>query len=175
MKPACLRVYPTLVLEGTKLAGQYRRGEYTPLSLDEAVTLGARHLHAALRADVPVIRMGLQATDLLAGPDGVIAGPHHPAFRGLAESELMLDLLLQLVGNGHGPATVVAHPGRRAAVAGQNGSNRERLRVRGIHLQKILPDSTLSPHDLAVTINGVTSKGTLVTDLHYSEPEAYHA
>jgi hypothetical protein len=87
----------------------------------------------------------------------------------------MLDLLLQLAGNGRGPATVAAHPARRAAVAGQNGSNRERLRERGIHLQKIFPDSTLSPHDLAVTINGITSKGTLVTDLCYPEPEAYHA
>jgi hypothetical protein len=119
--------------------------------------------------------MGLQATDLLAGPDGVIAGPHHPAFRALAESELMIDLLLQLVGNGRGPATVSAHPARRSAVAGQNGSNRGRLRKRGIHLQKILPDTTLSPHDLTVTINGVTRKGTLVTDLQYPEPEAYHA
>ena len=175
LKPACLRVYPTLVLEGTELAGQYRRGEYTPLSLDEAVTLGARHLHAALKAEVPLIRMGLQATELLAGPYGVIAGPHHPAFRSLAESKLMLDLILQLVGNGRGPATVAAHPARRAAVAGQNGRNRERLRERGVNLQKILPDSTLSPHDLAVTINGVTCKGTLVTDLQYSETEAYHA
>ena len=175
MKPACLRVYPTLVIEGTELACRYRRGEYAPLSLDEAVSLGARHLHAALRADVPVIRMGLQATDLLAGPEGVLAGPYHPAFRSLVESKLMLDLLLQLVGNGRGPATVAAHPARRAAVAGQNGCNREHLGTRGIHLQKILPDSTLSPHELAVTINGVTSKGTLVTDLPYPGPEAYHA
>ena len=176
LNPSCLRIYPTVVVEGTELAERYRRGEYTPLLLKEAVSLGARLLHAALLADVPVIRMGLQATDILTGPDGVVAGPWHPAFRHLVESELACDLLLHLVANGKtGPVRVTAHPARLSAVAGQNGVNRNRLKERGVLLHMVLPDLGLSPHELAVTSDGFTRKGNIVTDLHYPGPEGCHA
>ena len=174
LKPACLRIYPTVVVEGTELAQRYRLGEYVPLSLTDAVSLGARMLHAALRADVPVIRMGLQATDTLAGPDGVVAGPWHPAFRHLVASELAYDLLLQLADDWTGPVAVTAHPSRLSAIIGQNSANRNRLRERGILLQKVHPDAGLSPHDLVVTMAGTTRKGNIVTDLHYPDLEACH-
>lgn len=172
--PACLRIYPTVVVEGTELAAQYRRGDYLPLPLNGAVSLGARLLHAALRADVPVIRMGLQATDTLTGPDGVVAGPWHPAFRHLVESELAYDLLEQLTDGLNGPVSVSVHPTRIPTVTGQNGVNRNRLNTRGILLQKIHPDAALSLHDLAVTSNGFTRKGNIVTDLNYSGEEVSH-
>ena len=174
LNPACLRIYPTVVVEGTELAAQYRRGDYLPLPLNGAVSLGARLLHAALRADVPVIRMGLQATDTLTGPDGVVAGPWHPAFRHLVESELAYDLLEQLTDGLNGPVSVSVHPTRIPTVTGQNGVNRNRLNTRGILLQKIHPDAALSLHDLAVTSNGFTRKGNIVTDLNYSGEEVSH-
>jgi histone acetyltransferase (RNA polymerase elongator complex component) len=174
LKPACLRIYPTVVVAGTRLAEQYRQGDYFPLSLDDAVFLGARLLHAALRADVPVIRMGLQATDILSGPDGVVAGPWHPAFRHLVESELFHDLLVRLTDGLAGPVSVTAHPARISAVTGQNGVNRNRLKKRGILLCKILPDASQAKHNLAVTCGGVTREGNIVTDLTYPGPEAYH-
>lgn len=170
--PACLRVYPTVVLEGTALAERYRRGEYVPLPLAEAVSLGARLLHTALRADVPVIRMGLQATDILSGPGGVVAGPWHPAFRHLVESELVGALLLHLTAGLAGSVTVTAHPSRISCVPGQNNSNRRRLGRQGVLLHKVLPDPSLSFHDLAVTSAGSTRKGNIVTDLNYAAPEA---
>jgi histone acetyltransferase (RNA polymerase elongator complex component) len=175
LKPACLRVYPTVVVEGTELAARFRRGEYVPLPLKDAVALSARLLHAALRAGIPVIRMGLQATVSLTGPDGVVAGPSHPAFRHLVESELAYDLLRHLTRGAAGPVTVTAHPARVSAVTGQNNANRNRLGERGILLHKVLPDVTLSPHELAVTIAGVTRKGNIVTDLKYPGPEECHA
>lgn len=175
LRPACLRVYPTVVVAGAGLDGQYRRGEYRPLSLADAVSLGARMLHAAHRAGVPVIRMGLQATDLLSGPDGIVAGPWHPAFRQLVESELCHDLLLCLASGATGPVTVWAHPSRVSVVTGQQGGNRRRLKMQGVLLEKVLPDVSISPHDLAVTIAGSTRKGNIVTDLNYPGPEEYHA
>lgn len=173
LEPSCLRIYPTVVVAGTELAERYRRREYLPLSMDEAVALGVRLLHAALRAGVPVIRMGLQATDLLSGPGGIVAGPWHPAFRDLVESELMFDLLRQLTCSKTGPATVAAHPSRISALTGQNRSTLTRLDNQGIVLEKVFPDPTLTTHELAVTIAGITRKGNLVTDLYYPEPEAY--
>jgi histone acetyltransferase (RNA polymerase elongator complex component) len=174
LKPTCLRIYPTVVVEGTELAVQYRRGDYVPLSLEDAVFLGARLLHAALRADVPVIRMGLQATDILSGPDGVVAGPWHPAFRHLVESELFHDLLVRLTNGLAGAVSVTAHPARISAVTGQNGVNRNRLMERGILLRTVLPDADQTKHYLAVTCDGVTREGNIVTDLNYPGPEAYH-
>jgi hypothetical protein len=75
-----LRIYPTLVLEGTALADSFRNGIYTPLSLDEAVTWLAPAYDLALRAGIPVIRMGLQADPALEKPGVILAGPYHPAF-----------------------------------------------------------------------------------------------
>jgi len=175
LKPASLRVYPTLVVAGTELEARFRRGEYHPLSLPDAVVLGARLLRMALRAEIPVLRMGLQPTDFLSGSDGVVAGPYHPAFRQLVESQLCHDLLLRLTVGATGPVTVSAHPSRLSAVIGQQGANRARLRAEGILMEKVIPDVTLTTHDLAVTFAGITRKGNIMTDPHYPEPEEYHA
>ena len=175
LKPACLRVYPTVVVAGTELAARYHQGVYKPLPLADAVTLGARMLHAAHRAGVPVIRLGLQATELLSGPAGIVAGPWHPAFRELAESELAYDLLRQLTVSMTGPVTVTVHPSRISVVTGQNRTNRTRLGDRGIILEKILPDPALSPHDLAVTFAGTVRTGNIMTDLNYPVTEGFHA
>ncbi len=172
--PACLRIYPTVVVAGTELAARFRRGEYLPLTLGDAVALGARLLHKALLAQVPVIRMGLQATDLLSGPHGVIAGPYHPAFRQLVESELCYDLLRRLTAGATGAVTVRAHPSRLSDAIGHQGSNRNRLGKEGIVLERLIPDVTVAPHDLAVSFSGITRKGNIMTDLHYPETEAHH-
>ncbi len=80
MQPDFLRIYPTLVLEGTALADSFRNGIYAPLSLDEAVTWLAPAYDLALRAGIPVIRMGLQPDPALEKPGVILAGPYHPAF-----------------------------------------------------------------------------------------------
>jgi histone acetyltransferase (RNA polymerase elongator complex component) len=80
IEPDFLRIYPTLVLEGTDLADSFRNGIYTPLSLDEAITWLAPAYDLALRAGIPVIRMGLQPDPALEKPGVILAGPYHPAF-----------------------------------------------------------------------------------------------
>ena len=80
LAPDFLRIYPALVLEGTILADSFRKGGYTPLSLDEAVTWLAPAYDVALRAGIPVIRMGLHPDPALEKPGVILAGPYHPAF-----------------------------------------------------------------------------------------------
>ncbi|MGA2400150.1 MAG: radical SAM protein [Syntrophobacteraceae bacterium] len=80
LAPDFLRIYPTLVLEGTNLADSFRKGIYTPLSLEEAVTWLTPAYAAALRAGIAVIRMGLHPDPALEKPGVILAGPYHPAF-----------------------------------------------------------------------------------------------
>ena len=79
------RLYPCLVLEGTELEAMYRRGDYVPLELEEAVRSAGRALTAAERNGFSVIRVGLLESAGLR--KSVVAGPYHPAFGELAMSE----------------------------------------------------------------------------------------
>jgi histone acetyltransferase (RNA polymerase elongator complex component) len=79
------RLYPCLVLEGTELEAMYRRGEYLPAGLDEAVRMSGKILLEAERLGFNVIRVGLLESSGL--KKSVLAGPYHPAFGELALSE----------------------------------------------------------------------------------------
>jgi histone acetyltransferase (RNA polymerase elongator complex component) len=79
LEPDTVRLYPTLVLEGTTLAAWYRKGEYDPLTLEGAVDVCVESCLALEKAGISVIRIGLMSSpDLLAGR--IIAGPWHPSF-----------------------------------------------------------------------------------------------
>jgi len=78
--PSLIRIYPTLVIRGTGLARLFIRGEYQPLSLDEAIETTALMYIELEKARIKVIRMGLQTTQELEGPGEILAGPFHPAF-----------------------------------------------------------------------------------------------
>lgn len=89
--PDFLRIYPAIVLERTALADSFRKGAYAPLSLDEAVDWVTFAYDLALRAGVPVIRMGLQPDPALEEPGVILAGPYHPAFGCLVKSRWWRD------------------------------------------------------------------------------------
>ncbi len=91
LNPATLRIYPTLVIQDTLLQKLYEEGAYTPIDLDTAVTWSAAMAQPFKAAGIPIIRMGLQATDLITQGESVLAGPFHPAFRQLVESRLIRD------------------------------------------------------------------------------------
>jgi histone acetyltransferase (RNA polymerase elongator complex component) len=93
LKPAFVRIYPTLVLEGSLLADWYRDGRYRPLALDEAVELSMKLYRFMRRHAIPVIRTGLQPTEDLANGRGVVAGPFHPAFGELVQSACFLSAI----------------------------------------------------------------------------------
>jgi histone acetyltransferase (RNA polymerase elongator complex component) len=86
LAPDDVRLYPLLVLKGAPLAAAYHRGEFTPLSLSEAVEACADLTEAFEAGGAAVIRLGLSANDELSR--NVIAGPRHPAFGHLVRSRL---------------------------------------------------------------------------------------
>ncbi len=91
LQPEFVRIYPTLVIRETKLSELCEQGRYHPLSLEEAVEWTKDMYQVFLTMKIPVIRMGLQPTDLIAEGKEVLSGPFHPAFRQLVESAYFLD------------------------------------------------------------------------------------
>lgn len=165
LSPSFVRIYPTVVVEGTRLAELWRSGDYTPLALDDAVSLCAAMLRRCISAGVPVIRIGLQPTEELERPGTVLAGPWHPAFRQLAESELFFDLLQRLAAGipAGSDLEVACAPRRVSDVAGQHRRNLVRLRERsGVAVKRITGSSHLSPYDLEIVYSGGTIAGNVL-------------
>jgi histone acetyltransferase (RNA polymerase elongator complex component) len=80
LKPRFVRIYPTLVLEKTVLATWYRRGMFTPLSLDEAVSWCSEAYDLLARGGIALARAGLHSDPQLEKPGSIVAGPYHQAF-----------------------------------------------------------------------------------------------
>lgn len=84
--PDTVRIYPTVVLKGTRLEELYQSGEYRAQTLDEAVLLCSRLLKLFSENGVRVIRLGLHSGGDV--EEGYVAGAYHPAFREKCESRL---------------------------------------------------------------------------------------
>ncbi len=176
LNPDFLRIYPTLVIAGTRLEELYRQGSYLPMTLHEAVRMCKVMLLESMRSDVPVIRMGLQPTDEL-GKDGVVvAGPYHPAFRQMVEAELCLDLLSRILREDPSmgkTVTAFCSPSRISDVIGQNKCNTRLLAGQfGVTLAGVVPVPGMSPVELRLESGGWKMTGNMLRDLRYG-PEVY--
>ena len=83
-----VRVYPTLVINNTKLEKMYYNKEYSPMDLEGAVERVLPIMALFELNNINIIRVGLQPSEDLC-EDGVIqAGPFHPAFKEIVETEI---------------------------------------------------------------------------------------
>ena len=131
LKPDFVRIYPALVIKDTPLEDLYSSGRYKPLSLDDAVVLCREALERFERAEIDVIRIGLQPTGELERPGTIIAGPYHPAFRQMVESSILLDNMRSALRTRDGKTDTVSfqvHPKDLSAAIGQHRSNIELLK-----------------------------------------------
>ena len=101
LKPKMIRIYPVLVIKGTKLAEDYENGTYKPLTLVQAVEVCKELVRMFDKKNIDVIRVGLQNTDEISNPElensEVLAGPYHPAFRQLVESSMWYDAIVEKI------------------------------------------------------------------------------
>jgi len=134
LAPDTVRIYPTAVLENTRLAELYRSGEYKPQTVDEAVSLCSELLKIFYDNDINVIRVGLHSGGGL--DSGYIAGAYHPAFRELCEGKMYLNALVSKLDekNITGAVTAYVAPGDVSRMAGHKRCNIEYLKTRGIDL-----------------------------------------
>ncbi|MCT4606374.1 MAG: radical SAM protein [Marinisporobacter sp.] len=93
LSPNFVRIYPTLVVKDTYLEKMYLQGNYKSLSIDDAVVISKGLLLKFLKAEILVIRIGLQPTENILLGKEVIAGPFHPSFRQLVEAKIFKEML----------------------------------------------------------------------------------
>jgi len=149
IKPDFLRIHPTLVLKGAPLENLWREGEYSPLSLDEAIQWLKIGLLKLERASISVARVGLQPTKDL--EKNLLAGPYHPALHQVVDSEIFFDMaqyLLRTSPNGS-QVLFLCHPKDVSNLRGQRNENilklKEQFKLNEIliHKRKELPRGCL--------------------------------
>jgi histone acetyltransferase (RNA polymerase elongator complex component) len=86
-----LRVYPPVILRGTELWDMWEAGTYTPLSLEEAITICADFMDWADENKVKIIKVGIPSL----AKDVEYAGPYHPAFGELVKGERLVRRIAQ--------------------------------------------------------------------------------
>jgi len=89
------RVYPTLVIKDTRLETMYKSGEYTPLSLEQAVKWCSHLMRLFAKNNVTILRMGLHPSEGLITGDSLVAGAFHVSFKELVLSVLWKDRLAE--------------------------------------------------------------------------------
>lgn len=93
LKPRFSRIYPSLVIKDTYMESMYNSGEYIPLEIKEAVDICKEMLVILESNSINVIRIGLQPTNEMQIGKSIVAGPYHPSFRQLVESDLYKDMI----------------------------------------------------------------------------------
>ncbi len=135
LSPDFVRIYPAVVVAGSRMARWYKNGEFTPWSLERTVSM-VKHMVLFFRENkIEVIRMGLQATDDLQPGDTILAGPYHPAFGHLVLSRIMFDKALAALEsppgiNGASEVALRVHPRIESQLRGLRNSNIHILKER---------------------------------------------
>ena len=122
LKPATVRIYPTVVLENTELAELYKSGKYQPETVDSAAELCAKLLLMFNEADITVIRTGLHSGGGVEGE--YLAGAYHPAFKKLCEGKIYINKAIEYIKENKIPQGKIIIYVARDAISKMTGQKR---------------------------------------------------
>lgn len=152
LSPDTARIYPTVVLENTRLCELYRKGEYTPQSADEAAELCSKLLQMFEEKNIRVIRLGLHSGGNV--EEGFVAGAYHPAFREICESKIYLGKILSTIEEEKipkGNITLTVNKKCVSALIGQKRSNIEKLMAMG-YVCRLEQNDTHKKYEVSVRL-----------------------
>lgn len=139
LKPDTVRIYPTVVMNDTYLADLYEKKLYIPQNLTESVTLCSKLITLFESYNIKVIRVGLHHSDSL--DKNKIAGPYHPAFRELCESEILYNKVKEKLKNleitGSDTVVVKVSPSCVSKFIGNKRHNIKRLNESGYKIKVV--------------------------------------
>jgi histone acetyltransferase (RNA polymerase elongator complex component) len=154
LAPDFVRIYPTLVVANSRLAGMYKSGDYAPLSLEEGVSQVKKIYLRFKKEGIAVIRMGLQASDDLENGTTVLAGPYHPAFGHMVHAEIFLDMAIAAIESASSrkeTLTIFVNPRSISKMRGLNNSNIKRLQSRfQLMSLAVKPDASIPEDSLKI-------------------------
>lgn len=84
--PDTVRIYPVVILKGTKLGNLYESGGYVPRAFDTMADEVAAMMERLRECGIRVIKVGLHASEFVQGK--ALGGYYHPAFREICESRI---------------------------------------------------------------------------------------
>ena len=130
--PEIARLYPTVIISGTKLCRMYEEGSYKPFSQEEMLRTTTDMYRDLTEAGINVIRVGLKASALINDSDDsrVVGDTYHPAFRQLVEGRIARDEVAErlktIANTGYSGSLVLsAGPEKFASVIGHKAENRK--------------------------------------------------
>ena len=130
LAPETVRIYPTVVLKGTRLYELMNSGEFVPKDVDETAHLCAKLIVMFENAGIKVIRVGLHS-----GGDvesGFAGGAYHPALREICESRIYFNRAAsQLEGMSKGRYILGVNSKEVSKMTGQKKENLIKLREKG--------------------------------------------
>lgn len=129
LSPDTVRIYPTVILKGTELDELREKGIYKTFSFDETIDLCAELLEKFTQHNIPVIRMGLHASEDV--EKNMTGGVYHPALREIVESRIFLKRMLAITEEG-GRYVFYTDKSNISKIIGQGGYNRSILQGKNI-------------------------------------------
>ncbi len=141
LSPETVRIYPTIVLDETRLYELYESGEYIPYSLEQAVEVGSRAFEIYTKCGIKVIRMGLQSTEAI-NEKGEILGPYHSSYGELVKSRCIRREIEALTKGVSGEVVLKVNPSFMSKVLGNKKENLWFFKEKGIDLRVISDNNT---------------------------------
>lgn len=128
LNPDFARIYPLMVLKGSLVGQWFKNREYQPLTIEQSIDLVKQMYKIFQEHGVNVIRMGLQASDVMEDESMVVAGPWHPAFGHLVFSSIIFDLAILgiddfLKRHATGQINIKVHPETESRLRGDKNKN----------------------------------------------------
>ena len=159
LKPKIVRLYPVLVIKKTELEKEFAKGEYHPITLDQAVERCKELYYFFDSKKITVIRMGLQNTDIISNPENinsqVVAGPYHEAFGQLVEDSIWYDRILNAIKKINTKVAEIeieVHPENINNIIGHKKENIQKLKELYDVNVKIKQDFSIKPNKFNLNI-----------------------
>ena len=131
LRPETVRIYPALVIKGTELAREYRKGKYRPLSLKKAIEQAAVISEVFEKKGIKVIRIGLHPSRDLDSKSTMIKGPYHCAFGEMVRARAMRNKIMHAIKDRYvanrSHIEILAPEDRFNFISGHRGSERKFL------------------------------------------------
>ncbi|WP_319203126.1 radical SAM protein [uncultured Ilyobacter sp.] len=154
--PDMVRIYPTLVINGTQMEKMYYEGSFVPMTLKEAVDRVVPIYALFEKAGINIIRVGLQPSEDIREDGVIVDGPFHPSFRELVEGEIYFRFLSQKRDE-NGKLYVKANEKNISKIVGNRGINKKNL---GNNF-KISINNNLSLKEISINGNLITREEIL--------------